>query len=133
MHGKVLFLTYMADSPHEPVTLPQVFFQWLATVQRFPMFNLWRGGTLCSIKLTHILDLSAGERNIFAHRSRLMGIFPDAFLPLGYDAFGNLLLWDIVNDTVYLHWRGTPYEQYFIVAPSLEELCEKLYYRPIHG
>lgn len=116
-----------------PDILPPAFFQWLESVQRFPMFNVWRSGMLCSIKLTHILDLSPTERNIFLHRMRLAGLFPDSFLPLGYDAFGNLLLWDAVEGGVYLHWRNAPPDQHIKVAPSLEDLCEKLYYRPIHG
>lgn len=117
----------------DALSLPEVFYHWLETVRRFPMFNVWRGGILCSVRLTHILDLSDSERNIFAHRSRLSGTFPDTFLPLGYDVFGDLLLWDVAQGTVVLHCRGTPPDQYLTVAPSLEDLCEKLYYRPING
>ncbi|MCX8112796.1 MAG: SMI1/KNR4 family protein [Bacteroidia bacterium] len=123
----------MAEGLSQAVSLPQVFFDWLATVQRFPMFSVWRDGTLCSIKLTHILDLSNTDRNIFIHRSRLAGLFPDAFLPLGYDVFGNLLLWDVERDEVYIHWRGMPPEHRIKVASSLEHFCDKLYYRPIQG
>ncbi|MCS7296917.1 MAG: hypothetical protein RMK19_06995 [Bacteroidia bacterium] len=94
---------------------------------------MWRGGVLCSIKVVHVLDLSEGERNIFAHWARLTQIFPKSFLPLGYDAFGNLLLWDLSEGSVYLHWRGMPPSQCLKIAPSLEDLCDKLYYRPIQG
>ncbi|MCS7152595.1 MAG: hypothetical protein N2253_00850 [Bacteroidia bacterium] len=123
----------MVEGMSETPSFPEVFFRWLETAQRFPMFDVWREGTLCSIKLVHILDLSPTDRNIFMHRLRLQGFFPSSFLPLGYDAFGNLLLWDMDSDEVYLHWRGTPPNRRLKVAPTLKSLCEKMYYRPIHG
>ncbi|MCX7652742.1 MAG: SMI1/KNR4 family protein [Bacteroidia bacterium] len=123
----------MTEGISNKQALPPVFFEWLATVRRLPMFDVWRQGTLCSIRLVHILDISDTDLNIFIHRSRIEGLFPDSFLPLGYDAFGNLLLWDIAEGGVYLHWRGTSHKNPVKVAASLQALCDKLYYRPIQG
>lgn len=87
----------MTESVSDKVMLPPIFFEWLSTVRRLPMFDVWRQGTLCSVKIVHVLDLSDTRLNIFIHRSRLKGVYPDSFLPLAYDGFGNLLLWDIAE------------------------------------
>jgi hypothetical protein len=122
----------MAKVSAEQFLLPPGYYHWLEVVRRFPMFNVWRGGVLCSVKLHYVLEPSGGERDIFAHLKHIEGVFPEGYLPLGYDVFGNLLLWDLRGGSVYLHWRGTSPLERVVVAPSLEEFCDKLYYRPIH-
>lgn len=113
-------------------TLPPEYYRWLETARRFPMLNVWREGVLCSVKLSYLLEPQKGDRDLFAHLARVQRLFPEGYLPLAYDVFGNLLLWDMREGAVYLHWQGTPPSRRVKVAPSLEDLCEKLYYRPIH-
>ena len=115
----------------ETLTLPEVFYAWAGAVNRYPMFDVWREGRLCSIRLVHILRPERGSPwDIFSHWQRLRDSFPHSWLPLGYDAFGNILFWDLEGAAVYLVWHGYPVELRAVVAPSLESLIEKLYYRP---
>lgn len=80
----------------ETLTLPEVFHEWIKAVSRYPMFDVWREGRLCSVRLMHILRPERGSPwDIFAHWQRLRDEFPPAWLPLGYDAFGNILFWDL--------------------------------------
>ncbi len=115
----------------ETITLPDVFYEWTGAVSRYPMFDVWREGRLCSIRLMHILRPERGSPwDIFLHWQRLREEFPPSWLPLGYDAFGNILFWDLEGEAVYLVWRGYAPELRALVAPSLSSLIEKLYYRP---
>jgi len=115
----------------ETITLPEIFHEWVGAVSRYPMFDVWREGRLCSIRLTHILRPERGSPwDIFLHWQRLREEFPPSWLPLGYDAFGNILFWDLERDIVYLAWRGYAAGLRALVAPSLSSLIEKLYYRP---
>ncbi|MCS7188390.1 MAG: hypothetical protein NZ933_01155 [Bacteroidia bacterium] len=113
-------------------SLPEVYYHWLERVQRYPMFDVLKEGVLCSIRLCYILKPCSGGRDIFLHQERLRKKFPPTYLPLGYDAFGNLLLWDMESGGVYLYWKDTSSENCMKVFSSLESLCESLYYRPIH-
>jgi hypothetical protein len=115
----------------ETFTLPEVFHEWIKAVSRYPMFDVWREGRLCSVRLMHILRPERGSPwDIFAHWQRLRDEFPPAWLPLGYDAFGNILFWDLEGGGVYLAWRGYPPNLRAPVAPNLQHLIENLYYRP---
>jgi hypothetical protein len=79
----------------------------------------------------HILQPERGSPwDIFAHWQRLRDEYPPAWLPLGYDAFGNILFWDLEGGGVYLAWRGYPPNFRAPVAPNLQHLIENLYYRP---
>ncbi|MCX7605814.1 MAG: hypothetical protein N2170_00940 [Bacteroidia bacterium] len=122
----------MGELAIDTLSLPPVYYRWLQVVRRFPMFDVRRAGILCSIRLSYILEPTQGAKDIFLHRQRLGGLFPPPYLPLGYDVFGNILLWDLESGVVYLHWRGASPSCQVKVAPSLEDLCDKLYYRPIH-
>ncbi len=115
----------------EAITLPEVFNEWIGAVSRYPMFDVWREGRLCSIRLTHILRPERGSPwDIFAHWQRFREEFPQSWLPLGYDAFGNILFWDLEGGGVYLVWRGYVPALWAPVAPDLSNLIENLYYRP---
>lgn len=111
-------------------TLPSVYYRWLERVRKYPMFDIWQGGTLCAVRLTYILEPTEGERNVFLHRLRLRIDSPDEYLPLGYDLFGNLLAWNMREGGVYFFWHAEGFPAYR-VAPSLEEMCNRLYYRPV--
>ncbi len=97
------------------------------------MFDVWRGGTLCSVRLVHIL---VPDRNspwdIFAHWQQMKALFPISWLPLAYDSFGNTILWDMRGQGVYVRWHGYRPELSIQVAETLESFLEKLYYRPIY-
>jgi hypothetical protein len=111
--------------------LPEAFDDWMRAVSRYPMFDVWREGRLCSVRLVHILRPEPGSPwDIFAHWQRLREVFPPAWLPLGYDVFGNVLFWDLEGGSVYLAWRGYPSTLYTSVAPNLQTFIENLYYRP---
>ena len=111
--------------------LPEAFDDWMRAVSRYPMFDVWREGRLCSVRLVHILRPEPGSPwDIFAHWQRLREVFPPAWLPLGYDVFGNVLFWDLEGGSVYLAWQGYPSTRYTSVAPNLQTFIENLYYRP---
>jgi hypothetical protein len=114
-----------------PATLPEVFYRWIEAVRRYPMFDVWREGRLCSIRLAHLLVPEPGSVwDIFAHWQRLRAQFPLAWLPLGYDAFGNVLFWDMDGGQVWMAWQGYRSDLSAKVADDLEALIDKLYYRP---
>lgn len=121
----------MSSSQGEVTALPPAYYRWLSLVRRYPMFDVWRGGVLCSVRLFHILEPGSEEWDIFTHRYRLRDRLPYTYLPLGYDAFGNILLWDLQSGAVVFRWEGSKSPNEVRVADTLEELCEKLYYRPI--
>lgn len=121
----------MASPVGEVAALPPVYYRWLSLVRRYPMFDVWREGVLCSVRLTRILEPGPEERDVFAHRYRLREWLPNSYLPLGYDAFGNVLLWDLHRGAVVFRWGGSKGKSEVHVADTLEDLCEKLYYRPI--
>lgn len=123
----------MEERVDETLVLPPVYYDWLATVRRYPMFDVWRGGTLCSMRLVHILvPERASPWDIFAHWQQMKEWFPTGWLPLAYDSFGNAVLWDMNKQGVYVHWRGYRPELSVRVAETLESFLEKLYYRPIY-
>lgn len=113
-------------------TFPPAYYRWLEVVRRYPMFDVWREGVLCTVRITYLLEPGDQERDVFLHRYRWRDYFPPPYLPLGYDVFGNLLLWDMQKGEVYLYWRKKLPSEPVKVADTLEELCEKLYYRPIY-
>ncbi|GIV23605.1 MAG: hypothetical protein N3A68_00710 [Bacteroidia bacterium] len=122
-------------TPEENVptfTFPPAYYRWLEVVRRYPMFDVWRAGVLCTVRITYLLEPNGRERDVFLHRYRWRDQFPATYLPLGYDVFGNLLLWDMREGQVYLHWRGKSQSEPVKVADTLEDLCEKLYYCPIY-
>ncbi|MEN2992400.1 MAG: hypothetical protein ABDH91_02470 [Bacteroidia bacterium] len=115
-----------------PYTLefPPVFYKWLERARRYPMFDIVREGTLCSVRLLYLLEPQGGPRDIFLHKQRLAATLPHSYLPLGYDAFWNILVWDVAGGGVYFQWRGRSSSPLLLVAPSLESFCDQLYYRP---
>lgn len=121
----------MSSSAGEVAALPPIYYRWLSLARRYPMFDVWREGVLCSVRLTRILEPDSQERDIFTHRYRLREWLPSSYLPLGYDVFGNILLWDLQSGVVLFRWEGSKSPREVRVADTLEELCEKLYYRPI--
>ncbi|MGQ9863557.1 MAG: hypothetical protein ACUVRD_03615 [Bacteroidia bacterium] len=114
------------------LSLPKLYYEWLKEARQRPMFDVRRGGVLYQVRLIYILEPLGldEERDIFAHWSYTRKKYGMDFLPLGYDAFGNILLWNMKTQEVCFHYKNALTQT--LVAPTLDEFIDKLYYRPLH-